>query len=91
LSTGSYYHLTAVYDPGVSMKFYVNGALNGENTSVSSPLLDIGDTLNIGGSSTNYSCYVKIPVAKGKSPVPSTKGYIKIFFESSNKQILLVN
>jgi hypothetical protein len=64
LSPGSYYHLTAVYDPGVSMKFYVNGALNGENTSVSSPLLDIGDTLNIGGSSTNYSCYVKIPVAK---------------------------
>jgi hypothetical protein len=64
LSPGSYYHLTAVYDPGVSMKFYVNGVLNGENTSVSSPLLDIGDTLNIGGSSTNYSCYVKIPIAK---------------------------
>ena len=64
LSPGNYYHLTAVYVPETSMKFYVNGVLNGENTSVSSPLTDIGNTLNIGGSSTNYSCYVKIPVAK---------------------------
>jgi hypothetical protein len=64
LSPGNYYHLTAVYVPGTSMKFYVNGVLNGENTSVSSPLTDIGNTLNIGGSSTNYSCYVKIPVVK---------------------------
>jgi hypothetical protein len=64
LSPESYYHLTAVYIPGTSMKFYVNGILNGENNSVTSPLIDIGNTLNIGGSSTNYSCYVKIPIAK---------------------------
>jgi hypothetical protein len=64
LSAGNYYHLVAVYIPGTSMRFYVNGVLNGENTSVPSSLLDIGDTLNIGGSSSNYSSYVKIPVAK---------------------------
>ena len=34
---------------------------------------------------------LKIPVAKGTPPVPSTKGYIKIFFESSNKPELIAD
>jgi hypothetical protein len=46
------------------MKFYVNGTLIGENNSVTTPLFDIGNTLNIGGSSVNYSSYVEIPVVK---------------------------
>jgi hypothetical protein len=46
------------------MKLYVNGVLAAENNSVPSSLVDIGNTLNIGGSSVNYSCYTEIPVAK---------------------------
>ena len=61
---GNYYHVVATYTPGTTMKLYVNGALVTENNSVPSALVDIGNTLNIGGSSVNYSCYVEIPVSK---------------------------
>ena len=61
---GNYYHVVATYTPGTTMKLYVNGALVSENNSVPSALVDIGNTLNIGGSSVNYSCYVEIPAAK---------------------------
>ena len=61
---GNYYHAVATYTPGTTMKLYVNGALVTENNSVPSALVDIGNTLNIGGSSVNYSCYVEIPVSK---------------------------
>jgi len=60
----NYYHLIATYEANSSMKFYVNGVLNGENNSVGLPLYDMGNTLCIGGSSVNYSSYVEIPVVK---------------------------
>ena len=46
------------------MKFYVNGALNGENTSVSSPLLDIGDTLDSSKSMINKRLDLGYKIAK---------------------------
>jgi hypothetical protein len=46
------------------MKLYVNGVLVADNNSIPSALVDIGNTLNIGGSSVNYSSYVEIPAAK---------------------------
>ena len=32
---------------------------------------------------------IKVNVARGKSPIPSTRGYIKVMFESSNKPELI--
>jgi hypothetical protein len=64
VTQGNYYHAVATYTSNTSMKFYVNGTLIGENNSVTTPLFDIGDTLNIGGSSVNYSSYVEIPAVK---------------------------
>ena len=64
VTQGNYYHAVATYTSNTSMKFYVNGTLIGENNSVTTPLFDIGDTLNIGGSSVNYSSYVEIPVVR---------------------------
>jgi hypothetical protein len=61
---GNYYHVVATYTSGTSMKLYVNGVLVADNNSIPSALVDIGNTLNIGGSSVNYSCYVEIPAAK---------------------------
>ena len=64
VTQGNYYHAVATYTSNTSMKFYVNGTLIGENNSVTTPLFDIGNTLNIGGSSVNYSSYVEIPVVR---------------------------
>jgi len=64
VTQGNYYHVVAVYTSNTSMKFYVNGTLIGENNSSTSTLVDIGNTLNIGGSSTNYSSYVEIPAVR---------------------------
>jgi hypothetical protein len=64
VTQGNYYHAVATYTSNTSMKFYVNGTLIGENNSVTTPLFDIGDTLNIGGNSVNYSSYVEIPAVK---------------------------
>jgi hypothetical protein len=61
---GNYYHAVATYTSGTSMKLYVNGVLVADNNSIPSALVDIGNTLNIGGSSVNYSSYVEIPAAK---------------------------
>jgi hypothetical protein len=61
---GNYYHVVATYTSGTSMKLYVNGVLVADNNSIPSALVDIGNTLNIGGSSVNYSSYVEIPAAK---------------------------
>jgi hypothetical protein len=60
----TYYYLVATYEANSYMRFYVNGVLNGENTSVGLPLYDMGNTLYIGGSSVNYSSYVELSIAK---------------------------
>lgn len=57
LPTNQWVHLTGVYDPGVSMKIYVNGVLNNTNTtSIPNAQYNSSQNVNIGRrpSAANY-------------------------------------